>query len=88
MDFASVLSEAKKSFTKDKKSAITEALKNNPNSIYKAEIEKAKGLTLRFYYLDKNGARQYSDYCAKNGAIVEASAKEKGFKILTKKDLS
>lgn len=85
-DFYSVIEEVKKSFTKDKTSAITEALKSGQKVIVKTTLNKAKGQVIRFYYL-KDDKKAYSDYCPNNAKIIEEALKHKGFTVKDKKDL-
>lgn len=85
-DFYSIIEEAKKSFTKDKTSAITEALKSGQKVIVKTTLEKAKGQVIRFYHLE-DGKKAYNDYCPNNAKIIEEALKQKGFTIKDKKDL-
>lgn len=69
MDISSIITEVKKDFTRDRSSVILDFLKNNSNSVVLSYIKKARGDSIKFYYI-KDGKKCASDYVVKNAKTL------------------
>lgn len=64
-----IITDAKKDFTRDKKSAIKDFLYNNKDAVIMSLIKKARGDSVKFYYI-KDGKVQNNDIVLKNAKTL------------------
>lgn len=69
MDISSIITDTKKDFTRERASVINDFLQENPNSVILSYIKKARGDSIKFYYL-KDGKKCTSDYIVKNAKTL------------------
>lgn len=69
MDISSIITKTKKDFTRDRSSVITDFLKNNTNSVVISYIKKARGDSIKFYYI-KDGKKCANDIVVKNAKTL------------------
>lgn len=80
MDIASIITEVKKDFTRERVSVINDFLKNNANSVIISYIKKTRGDSIKFYYI-KDGKKCASDYIVRNAKAIIKVLQAKGKKI-------
>ena len=80
MDIASIITEVKKDFTRDRVSVITDFLKNNANCTVISYIKKTRGDSIKFYYI-KDGKKYNNDIVVKNAKTLIKVLQVRGIKI-------
>lgn len=80
MDITSIINETKKDFTRDRASVINNFLKNNNNAVILSYIKKARGDSIKFYYI-KDAKKCTSDYVVKNAKILIQAFLKNGIKL-------
>lgn len=80
MDISSIITEVKKDFTRDRASVIKDFLQNNDSSVVLSYIKKARGDSIKFYYM-KDGKKCTSDYVVKNAKTLIAAFLKNGVKL-------
>ena len=80
MDISSIITEVKKDFTRDRASIIKDFLKDNDNSVILSYIKKARGDSIKFYYI-KDGKKCASDYVVKNAKTLITALLKNGVKL-------
>lgn len=80
MDISSIITSTKKDFTRERASVINDFLNTNTNSVILSYIKKARGDSIKFYYL-KNGKKCTSDYVTKNARVLIDAFLKNGIKL-------
>lgn len=80
LNIASIINETKKDFTRDRVSVINDFLKNNDGAVIISYIKKARGDSIKFYYL-KDGKKCTSDYVVKNAKVLINALLNNGAKL-------
>lgn len=80
MDITSIITEAKKDFTRERASVISDFLQNNSNSVVLSYIKKTRGDSVKFYYI-KDGKKCTSDYVVKNAKTLILAFLHNGIKL-------
>lgn len=81
IDIASIISNTKKDFTRDRKSAIKDFLvKNNNNSVIISHMNKARGASIKIYTIQGDAIKTY-DYVIKNARIVLQALDKNGVEL-------
>lgn len=69
MNISDIITSTKKEFTRDRASVISDFLNANVNSVIISYIKKARGDSVKFYYL-KDEKKCSSDYVVKNAKTL------------------
>lgn len=69
MDITDIITDVKKSFTRDRASVIGDFLQVNPECVVLSYIKKARGDSIKFYYM-KDNKKCASDYVVKNAKVL------------------
>ena len=80
MDISEIITSVKKDFTRDRASVITAFLNANANSVVLSYIRKARGDSIKFYYI-KDGKKCASDYIVKNAQTLINAFLKNGVKL-------
>lgn len=80
MDISDIISTVKKDFTRDRASVIKDFLDTHTNSVVLSYIKKARGDSIKFYYL-KDGKKCASDYVIKNAKTLIQAFLKNGVKL-------
>lgn len=80
MDISTIINDTKKDFTRDRSSVIKDFLQKNDNSVILSYIKKARGDSIKFYYI-KDGKKCASDYVVKNAKTLILAFLHNGVKL-------
>lgn len=80
MDISSIITDVKKDFTRERVSVIMDFLKNNNSAVILSYIKKARGDSIKFYYI-KDGKKCTSDYVVKNAKVLITAFLKNGIKL-------
>lgn len=79
-----IIASAKKDFTRQKDSVITEYLVNNPSTVVKSAKHKTgRKDAVKFYYMDSDGKRKTVEYVESNAAVFITALQKNGYTIAT-----
>lgn len=80
INVTSIINASKKEFTRDRSSVINDFLKDNDNSVVISLINKDRGDSIKFYYLQDN-KKVVNDYVIKNAKILINALLKNNIKI-------
>lgn len=80
MDILSIITSTKKDFTRNRVSVISDFLKSNDNAVIISYIKKARGDSIKFYYI-KDGKKCTSDYVVKNAKVLITAFFKNGIEL-------
>ena len=80
LNISDIITSTRKDFTRDRVSVINDFLKHNDDAVIISYIKKARGDSIKFYYL-KDGKKCASDYVVKNAKILINALINNGAKL-------
>lgn len=75
-----IINNTKKEFTRERASVINDFLKDNDNTVIISFINKDRGESIKFYYIE-DGKKLTNDYIVKNAKILINALIKDGKKI-------
>ena len=80
LNISSIINDTKKDFTRERTSVINDFLQANADSVVISYIKKARGDSIKFYYL-KDSKKCTSDYVVKNAKTLINALLKNGAKL-------
>lgn len=80
LNISSIIITTKKDFIRERASVIDDFLKNHDDSVVISYINKSRGDSIKFYYIENN-KKVTSDYVLKNAKILINALLKNGAKL-------